>query len=115
MPKFVDVELPGFGAARFARLQPWQRHRLQFELRFADIESVEQMDVRRCARLVQIVAVPKDSAVLIYPGGPGLEVVLSDCTGDELRELAAIACTQNEVFGNAKDANRADRRETGAD
>ena len=112
MPKFVDVELPGYGAARFAKLQPWQRHRLQFELRFADIESVEQMDVRRCARLVQIVAVPVDSAVLIYPGGPGLEVVLSDCTGDELRKLAAIACTQNEVFNDAKDIDRADRRET---
>jgi hypothetical protein len=113
VPKFVYVELPGFGAARFARLQPWQLHRLQFELKFAHIESVEQMDIRRCARLVQIVSVPTDSAALIYPGGPGLEVILSDCTGDELRGLAAIACTQNEVFGNAKDANRADRREAG--
>ena len=115
MPKFVDVELPEFGPARFARLQAWQLHRLQFELRFAGIESVEQMDDRRCARLVQIVAVPTDSAVLIYPGGPGLEVILGSFSVGELHGFAEIACEQNEVFGNAKDANRADRRETGDD
>ena len=35
MARFVDVNIPGVGPARFARLQPYQRHRLQFELRFA--------------------------------------------------------------------------------
>ena len=101
MPKFVDGDIPGVGAARFARMQPWQLHRLQFDLMFGGVKSVDDFDPRRCARLVQIVAVPTDSAVLLFPGGSGLEDLQSRCSSQELRDLAAIAVTQNEVFLNA--------------
>ena len=47
MAKFVDVDIPGVGAARFARMQPWQLHRLQFELMFAGLKSVDDFDARR--------------------------------------------------------------------
>ena len=115
MPKFVDVDIPGVGAARFARLQPWQLHRLQFDLMFAGVTSVDDFAARRCARLVQTVAVPTDSAVLLFPGGVGLELLQSRCSGQELRELAAIAVTQNEVFLNAQDIVAADRGATDND
>ena len=107
MARFVDVNIPGVGPARFARLQPYQRHRLQFELRFAGIESVDGFDCRRAARLVQIVAVPLDSGVLLFPGAPGLEILQTRCSGDELRQLAEVAIAQNEVFENAKDVGAA--------
>ena len=112
MAKFVDVKIPGVGAARFARLQPWQLHRLQFELMFAGVTSVDDFDSRRCARLVQIVAVPTDSAVLLFPGGVGLELLQSRCNDQELRDLAAVAVTHNEVFGNEKDIVAVDRGAT---
>ena len=115
MPKFVDVDIPGVGAARFARLQPWQLHRLQCDLRFAGVTAGDDFDDRRCARLVQIVAVPTDSAVLLFPGGVGLELLQSRCSGEELRELAAVAVTQNEVFRNAQDIVAADRGATDND
>ena len=115
MAKFVDVDIPGVGAARFARLQAWQLHRLQFELMFAGLKSVDDFDARRCARLVQTVAVPTDSAVLLFPGGSGLEDLQSRCSGQELRELAAIAVTQNEVFRNAQDFGGAGRGATAHD
>ena len=115
MPKFVDVDIPGVGAARFARLQPWQLHRLQFDLMFGGVKSVDDFDDRRCARLVQIVAVPTDSAVLLFPGGVGLELLQSRCSGEELRELAAVAVTQNEVFRNAQNIVAADRGATDND
>ena len=107
MARFVDVNIPGVGPARFARLQPYQRHRLQFELRFAGITSVDGFDSRRAARLVQIAAVPLDSAILLFPGAPGLEILQTRCSGDELRQLAAVAIAQNEVFENAKDVGAA--------
>ena len=115
MPKFVDVDIPGVGAARFARLQPWQLHRLQFDLMFAGVTSVDDFDDRRCARLVQIVAVPNESSVLLFPGGVGLELLQSRCSGEELRELAAVAVTQNEVFRNAQNIVAADRGATDND
>ena len=102
MGAFADVTMPGAGPARLARLQPWQRHRLQFDLRFAGIESIDGFDARRCARLVQICAVPVGSAVLMFPGGPGLEKLRRQCSEPQLRELASIALDHNEVFEHAK-------------
>ena len=106
--RFRDVVIPGVGEARLAPLQPWQLHRLQFELRFGGVANVGQFDARRCARLVQVVAVPTDSAVLLFPGGQGLEDLQRHCTEDQLRELVAVICEQNGVFDDAQKSRGAD-------
>jgi len=51
---------------------------------------------------VQICAVPVGSAVLMFPGGPGLEKLRRQCSEPQLRELAVIALDHNEVFEHAE-------------